>query len=330
MNRAAKFSFRRGLTLCLALSLALSAAAPAALAYKRYDGLAEKLTVVDKEHRTPTPKGMKHYLLLCMDSWKANMSRLGYSDGMVLLTLDEATGRVITTSLIRDMLVLHPDGKPGRLTYIAKEFGVQGLIDTINNHFDIQIEKYVLMDWGQVQAIVDAAGGVDLTISSAEASYLKRYAISPSSTKPRIQNGGTYHFSGHAAVIYMRMRKVAAINGETQDFGRTFRTRTVLKNLADSLRGITYEDAEKLLDTVLDNTLDTNLSAQEALEAFNTAYSLKQSGVEACRLPFDDTVRPFDYYGGAAQLIDFEKNRALFHDFLYSNSFVVAEEPQKP
>lgn len=307
----------------LLLAVLLCANAPMLAAQ---DELIQKLSVMEEQDIPQTPKGMKHYLLLCMDSWKADLKRLGYSDGMVLLTLDEGSGRVMITSLIRDMLVRHPDGTPGRLTYIAKKYGVEGLIDTINRHFGIRIEKYVLMDWGQVQSIVDAAGGVDIKITNAEASYLKRYAISPTSTVPKMSSGGTYHFKGHAAVIYMRMRKVQAINGEKQDFGRTFRTRTVLSNLADSLRSISYEEGEKLLDAVLDNTLATNLSAAEMLDAFNTAFSLKESPVEQCRLPFDDTVRPFEYFGGAAQLMDFEKNRELFHEFLFRKSFVVVDE----
>ena len=45
----------------------------------------------------PTPTGMHHYLLVCMDSWAARMSRLGYSDGMVLVTVDEVPGRIIAT-----------------------------------------------------------------------------------------------------------------------------------------------------------------------------------------------------------------------------------------
>lgn len=309
----------------LCLLIALVALAQPALAVTQSEDVLNKISFLEKEQIPATPKGMHHYLLLCMDSWNANLKKLGYSDGMVLLTLDEATGRVIVTSFIRDMLVIHPDGKPGRLTYIAKEYGVEGLIDTINKHFGIQIEKYVLMDWGQVEAIVDAAGGVELDVTDAEASYLRRYAISPTSTVPKMQHAGRYMFKGHAAVIFMRMRKVAASNGETQDFGRTFRARTVLSNLADSLKDMNYDDAEKLLDAVLNNTLDTNLTTADALEAFNIAFNLRGTRVEQCRLPFDNTCRPYEYYGGAGQLMDFEKNRELLGEFLFNSSYVVAD-----
>ena len=299
---------------------------PLVMATAAVDPVKDRISVMDEADIPPTPKGMHHYLLICMDSWNSNLKRLGYSDGMVLLTMDEGTGRLMVTSFIRDMLVIHPDGVPGRLTYIAKKFGVEGLVDTINRHFGIRIEKYIMMDWSQVQAIVDAAGGVQLDVTNAEASYLKRYAISPSSTRPAMAHAGTYHFKGHAAVIFMRMRKVPASNGDAHDFGRTFRTRTVLSNIADSLKDITYAEAEKLLDAVLGNTLSMNLSAAEVLTAFNIAFGLRGTKVEQCRLPFDDTSRPYEYAGGAAQLIDFQKNRELLHEFMFNQSYVVLDD----
>jgi len=150
---------RRLLAMLLVMLLALSPAV----------GLSQQevpdIQMLAPEDIPPTPTGMHHYLLVCMDSWAARMSRLGYSDGMVLVTVDEVAGRIIATSFIRDMLVMHPDDMPGRLTYIVKEYGVDALVDTINRHFGLQIEKYILMDWSQVQSIVDAVGGVDLTVT---------------------------------------------------------------------------------------------------------------------------------------------------------------------
>ncbi len=309
--------------LCLVLAVALLFSSVGALGSE--DPVIAQINVLNEEDIPVTPWGIRHYLLICMDSWQANLKRLGYTDGMVLLSMDESTGRIMVTSFIRDMLVIHPDGNPGRLTYIAKQFGIQGLVDTINRHFGIRIEKYIMMDWSQVQAIVDAAGGVKLDVTNEEASYLRRYAISPASTTPSMQRAGTYLFKGHAAVIFMRMRKVPASNGDAQDFGRTFRARTVLSNIADSLRNVSYEAAQDLLSAVLDNTLSTNLTPSDILEAFNVAFSLRGTKIEQCRLPFDDTVRPFEYANGAAQLMDFEKNRALFHDFLFRQSYVVSD-----
>lgn len=287
---------------------------------------AVNISVLERDDIPSTPNGMHHYLLVCMDSWAADLKRLSFSDGMVLLTLDEVARRVIVTSFIRDMLVLHPDDHPGRLTYVVRKHGIEGLVDTINRHFGLKIEKYVLMDWSQVQSIVDAVDGVDITVSNAEASYLKRYAISSTSTTPSMSHGGTYHFKGHAAVIYMRIRRVPALNGDPHDIGRTFRTRTVLSNIADSLADISYAQATQLLDAVLQNTLTTNMTMQDMLEALNIAFELRGIPVEQFRLPIDGSFRAFTYANGASQLMDFEINREALRDFLFESGFVVAAD----
>ena len=284
-----------------------------------------QIDVLDPSDIPPTPKGMHHYLLICMDSWASRLNRLGYSDGMVLVTVDESAGRIIATSFIRDMLVLHPDDKPGRLTYIVKEFGVQGLLDTINRHFGLKVEKYILMDWSQVSSIVDAVGGVNLTVTDGEAGYLKRYAISPSSTKPAMAGAGDYLFTGHAAVIYMRTRRVPALNGDPHDIGRTFRTRLVLSSIAESLKDVSYEKAQKILESVTGNILDTNLSTSDMLDAFNMVFSMRGTPVEMFRLPVDGTFHSFDYFGGASQLMEFAPNREALRDFLFSSDFIVTE-----
>ena len=289
------------------------------------------ISVLEDNQIPQTPRGMHHFLLVCMDSWGANLSRLGYSDGMVLVTIDEALDRIITTSFIRDTLVIHPDGKPGRLTYVMKEFGIEGLMDTLNRHFGLRIEKYILMDWSQVSAIVDIVGGVDLEVTAREAGYLKRYAISPTSTSPSMNGAGEYHFKGHAAVIYMRCRRVPALNGDKYDMGRIFRARLVLHNIADSLKDVSYERAYDMFREIFDSLGDrnkffhTNISMADLMDAFQMVFSLKGTPVEQFRLPIDGTFHTYIYAGGQSQLMDFEANRAALHDFLFDKSYVVIE-----
>lgn len=305
----------------LSLFLALMALLP--LAAAQYDGL--YIDALLPEEIPETPKGMHHYLLLCVDQWRGSLTALGNSDGMVLVTVDEGKGRIITTALMRDMLVLRPDGKPGRITHIMSHYGVKGLIETINRHFGVQVEKYILMDWNQVQAIVDAVGGVQLTVSAEEASYLRRYAISPRSTTPAMASAGSYHFTGHAAVIYMRIRRVDALNGDAHDIGRTYRSRLVLSSIAESLRDVSYQKARAILDSVMLNILDTNLSTAELLAAFEMAFDLRGTPIESFRLPIDGTFQSLNYYGNATQTVDYAPNREALRQLLFTETFVVSD-----
>lgn len=276
---------------------------------------------LDYESLPPPIEGQSHFLLLCVDQWKGKTGNLGNTDGIVIVTLDTRTKRVMLTSVIRDLLVQRPDGVIGRVNYITKNYGPEALCEIFSTHFGIKIEKYILFDMNQIQRIVDHLGGVDITITNVEANYLKRYAISPTSTKPAVNRAGTYRFSGHAAVIYMRIRKA----GGGGDMMRTQRVRTVLSTLADQCRNITYDEALALVNSINEHTTLTNVTAQEMLDAMNDAMQLRGAVVEELRLPIDGAYSGLTYAGMAVQQADFVKCRIALADYL-ENSFLVIND----
>lgn len=299
--------------LCMVIPVAL-AATPTPIETVDFDSLPDD-----------SANGIHHYLLLCQDTYtdKTNVDGFpaGNTDGIVLVTLNTRAHRVMLTSIIRDALVVRPDGVIGRINYISKNYGPEALCRVISTHLGVKIEKYILFNFSHIQNIIDSLGGVDITITAAEASYLMRYAISPTSTTPTVTGPGTYRFGGHAAMIYMRIRKA----GGGGDFMRTQRVRTVLSTLADQCRNITYEDARNLVDTVLANSSMTNMSLEEMLEAMDYAYGLRGCTVEELRIPQDDAVSPITYAGMAVQEVDWGKSREDMADYL-QNSFLVIDD----
>ena len=298
------------LTLCLlAMSLTALADTP------------QPITTIPYDELPPVVDGQTHLLLLCVDVWNGNPSNLGNTDGMVLVTLDRRAGRVMLTSFIRDALVNRPTGGIGRINYIAHNSGPEALCRVISEHIGVRIEQYILFDFSQIQAIIDSLGGVTLTITGDESAYLTRYAIPRDSTTPRLRGEGTYLFDGHAAVIYMRIRKT----GGGGDFMRTQRVRTVLSTLADKCRTISYEETRMLANNIMEHQTMTNLNLDRLLSFVDTAYSLRDCTVEELRIPPDGAVHPINYAGMAAQELDWEKCREAMRDYL-ENSFLVMDE----
>ena len=275
-----------------------------------------------------TPSGMQHYLLLCSDSWSgASESEPNNTDGIMLVTVDTVSGRVCLTSFIRDMLVMRPDGKYGRINGIAKRFSIEDMMATLNSHFGLQIEKYVLVDWSSVANIIDALGGVDITITNGESIRLRdKMAYKSDWTQPVLSGAGTYHFRGYAAVIYMRIRSDTSVNGERYDYRRTTRARNVVSSLADSLREVTYAEALTIAQTVFDNIVATNMTLADFYTAAKCAYDLRNAEqIEQMRIPIDGTGAEFYYAEMATQQIDVDANRQALHDFLFE-SFTVRDE----
>ena len=214
-----------------------------------------------------------------------------------------------------------PDGKIGRINYIAKNYGPEALCKTISQHIGVKVDKYILFDFNQIQTIIDFLGGVDTTVTSEEASYLNRYRISRTATKPSMGGAGTYRFGGHAAVIYMRIRKA----GGGGDFMRTQRVRTVLSTLADQCREITYEDARALVDNVMENSTLTNMNIDEMVQAMEYAFELRGCTIEELRIPIDGASSPINYANMSVQELDWPACREAMADYL-QNSFLVIDE----
>ena len=303
---------------CLVLTLILSLSCCAALADDP-----QPIETIPYEELPPAIDGQHHYLLLCVDQWTGKPHNLGNTDGIVIVTLDTRAHRVMLTSIIRDALVERPDGVIGRINYIAKNYGPEALCKVISQHVGVKIEKYLLFDFSQIASIVDFLGGVDIEITSTESNYLQRYAIPKDSTTPRLRGAGTYHFNGHSAVIYMRIRKV----GGGGDFMRTQRVRTVLSTLAGQCREITLEEARALVDSVLENTTLTNMSTDEMVEAMNYAMELRGCTVEELRLPPDGAATPITYAGMSVQEIDWVACRQAMDEYL-QNSFLVLDDEE--
>ena len=262
----------------------------------------------------PEPsEGMHHYLLLCTDTWDGDPNNLGNTDGVVLVTLDTVQRRVIFCTLTREMLIRRPDGAIGRFTYITKNYGIDALLNIVATQFGIKVDQYAIFCMNNIQDIIDALGGVTLTVTDAEADYLNRYRIARDATTPSMAKAGTYLFSGHAAVIYMRIRKV----GGDGDAGRTRRIRTVLTTLTEKYADATLDDALRILGVVSDSLVTTNMKLDDMLTAVGYALELRGVTPEGYQLPPSDCLSPITYVGMQTYQVDFDRCRQYIHDIFY-------------
>ncbi len=296
--------------------------------------------------------GQHHYLLLCIDQWNEKgrpadakapvnkeghrLDRYGNTDGIVIVTLDTRSHRIMLTSIIRDALIVKPGStednqKFGRINYVYNDSGPEALCRVISEHLGLKIEKFILFNFSQIQEIVSYLGGVDIELDNGEINYLHRYRVPKGSVvsldgKHDVYNNGShpagvYHFNGHSAVLYMRIRKVSG-NG---DFMRTQRVRTVLSTLADTCRTMTWEQAQDLANNIMDNNNVTNLNLEEMLQAAEYAWNLRDCTVEELRIPPEGAVHPIDFANMSAQELDWEACRQAMASYL-QNSFLVLDE----
>jgi len=242
---------------------------------------------------------IENILVLGTDSRDVTRER-GRSDAMIVLSYNKKTGAIKMVSILRDSLV-PIEGRGWNRINAAYSFDGVGLaVNTVNQILDLDIQRFVVIDFNGVTDFIDKAGGVTINLTQAEVNYLTNY----SGGKVKY-NVGPNQFNGDRALAYMRIRKIDS------DFKRTARQRNVIETLAKKI--IT----EKSLSEIYDLTnfafglVKTNISLGELTSVVSdVATNAMGSGLkmESHNVPFNDAY-VYKRYNGMA-IISFDINDA--------------------
>lgn len=198
----------------------------------------------------------------------------GRSDSIILCSINRTSGKICMVSFLRDLYVQIPGYQDNRIN-AAYAFGGAELLDqTIEKNFGLTIDANIEIDFGGFEAVIDALGGVDITLTDAEYEYFH-------------ENGQTYavrgknHFNGEQALFYARIRYLDS------DFGRTSRQRTVLLSVFEKIRTASLSEMLSLADTLLP-LMTVDLSNGEILRYVADFYPLLRTGtVDSFAIPAD-------------------------------------------
>ena len=286
----------------------------------------QPITPLTEEQIPALPEGVHFYLLLCSDRNESSAKYPGNTDGIMLVGFDVRANRVMLVSVVRDLLVMRPDGQPGRINGIARRFSLEDTRRILSTHFGVPIDNYILVNWTGVANIIDKLGGVTVTLTNGEAIRLKdKLAYKSDWAQPELDAGGTYRLRGYAAVIYMRIRSEIPVGGEMYDYRRTTRARNVVSALAEDLRGISWQEAVRLAtDDIWESIAATDMTMAELLRAVGDAYVLRSAPIDQLRLPINGTSEELIYMNMSTQQIEYEPNRRALQDFI-SNVYTIRE-----
>lgn len=179
------------------------------------------------------------------------------SDCIMIISINNNTKDVNIVSIYRDTY-LQIDGVGLDKATHAYAYGRAPLaLSTINKNLDLDITEYVTINFDSVIKIVDAIGGVNITITDKEATQI-----------PGITTGGTYNLSGKQALAYGRIRKI------DNDYVRTERMRNVVIKVFEKAKGLTYPKLNNLIDELLPEVY-TNISQANILNYASKLHQYK-------------------------------------------------------
>ncbi len=230
---------------------------------------------------------IENILLVGTDS--RNMSSLkGRSDTMIVFSYNKRTGEGKLISFMRDTLVpiqgLGANGaaKWQRLNATFSLIGIASTVNTINQVFGLDIQRFVIVNFEGTQRLVDACGGVDLKLTNVPGDTKKgevQYIIACGGKV--IDNGdGTYHLDGISALIHMRHRYGSS------DFQRTQRQRNAL--MAIFRQVVSSRDVTEIYDLVREGfgMIQTNIPLDEMIDlAIGVASNGANMKIGSHRIP---------------------------------------------
>ncbi len=264
--------------------------------------------------------GVYNILLLGEEAIGNGDSR-GRTDVIVIATMNTKSKELKLTSLMRDMLVRIPGYKDNRLNTVFEKGGHDLLYETIALNLDIKLDGCVMVNFEDFEEIIDSMGGLEITLTKGEASYLnKTNYISDPANRNVVE--GTQVLNGNQVLGYSRVRKRSTITGNNNDFGRTDRHRIVLNAIFDKVKSKSKADLLAMMFNLLDEvTTDIdNKCFQMLLNSF-IDMGMNELDLEQLRVPvdgaFDGNVR---VRGMSVLIPDYEKNIDALHEFIFGDA----------
>lgn len=253
--------------------------------------------------------------ILLIGEEKIHDTTRGRSDSIMVATINQETKKLILTSFMRDCYVMIPGYKEGKLNTSYNVGGGPLLLNTIEQNFQIHIDGYVRVDFEAFETIVDKLGGVEIELTDNEARYLNRtnYISDPNN---RNVVAGVQTLNGNQALGYTRVRKVAGINGEHDDFARTNRQRIVLNAIFEKYKSKGLVELVGIANDLLPY-ITTNISKTDLLSYLATVVSLGTTKLDTFRVPMNNCYHGEKNSAGDVLIVDYPTVNQALQEELY-------------
>lgn len=266
---------------------------------------------VDEDVQT----GYLNIALLGLDSRAGDLGKGNRSDTMIIASLNKETKEIRMVSIYRDTLLELDDGSLNKANSAYSFGGPEGAISLINRNLDMNIEKYVAVNFNALVDIIDAVGGLDLHLSAEEVVHMNNYCVETSEVTgkeytridPEVE--GDYHLNGVQAVSYSRIRYT-----DGGDFARAERQRIVLEKIAEKVQTMNLSTINKIIDSVFPQ-VSTNFTLTEMI---TYAKDVKKYTIgKTIGFPYYNSTAMINVVGSIVVPETLSKNVKSMHNFLF-------------
>ena len=247
----------------------------------------KKEEIAKKEAKQEALKNEKSMNIALFGLDRRSKEEKSRADSIMVANINFETKTINLVSILRDTLVDIKGHGKDKLNHSYAYGGPELSMETINSNFDLDINKYVSVDFFSLAKVIDIIGVVDIDLKDYEANQINQNLNEINSIEklPKetdyIQGSGLKNLNGRQAVAYCRIRKEG--NG---DYERTQRQRNVLKAIL-----LKYEklDSGKRFEVGMEmmSQVNTNIPINDIKDLQNKILSDKDFTINQHMIPFE-------------------------------------------
>ena len=212
------------------------------------------------------------------------------SDRMMLVTIDSKNNEIKLSSIARDTYVDIPGYSKEKMTHAYAYEGIDLLKEVFKVNFDLDIDKYIAVNFGSFMEIIDEIGGVVVDVpesglgsinSMIDACYNYYSDKDSVGEKEYLTQAGTQRLNGYQALAFSRIRYTDSA------FHREARHREVAESAYKEFAQKGIETYKKCAEIILNNT-KTNISPMEMMNLAYTVLKINDTDIEQFQFPLEE------------------------------------------
>ena len=243
--------------------------------------------VKNTEEQGTMVEGITNILLVGTDG--KYIEKWNRSDSMMVVTIDSKNKDIRISSIARDTYVDIPGYSTEKLTHAYAYEGIDLLREVFKVNFNLDIDKYIAVNFVSFMDIMDELGGVEVNVEEKDIKEINKYIDAcygyyknkDEKDKEYITKSGVQRLNGYQALAFSRIRYTDSA------FARDNRHREVAESVYREFVNGSPEEYKRCVDILLNNT-KTNISPMEMMNLAYTVLKINDKDIEQFQFPLEE------------------------------------------
>ena len=277
--------------------------------------------VKSTEEQGTMVEGITNILLVGTDG--KYIEKWNRSDSMMVVTIDSKNKDIRISSIARDTYVDIPGYSTEKLTHAYAYEGIDLLREVFKVNFNLNIDKYIAVNFVSFMDIMDELGGVEVNVEEKDIKEINKYIDAcygyyknkDEKDKEYITKSGVQRLNGYQALAFSRIRYTDSA------FARDNRHREVAESVYKEFAQKGVETYKKCAEIILNNT-KTNISPIEMMNLAYTVLKINDKDIDQFQFPLEEYRNGHIINKQKGWVLEWDKepNLEAWHKFIFGEN----------